>query len=164
MHNPQDSDSYKLLHNLAYKETSSFIYTPSNSNIHPRYKHAVVPVYLHRISTRCSLPQDANNHLKFMHSLLSCRKQDPSKIKTKTRMFFLKKKGNIFRSVPLRTKSTTVKFDSWSRRHIFMESVIRKAFGSKLMVLYKSCRNIGSILCPKRNVIKRLSRILNLNK
>ena len=56
---------YKLSHTLAYKEHSNFSFTPSSSNIHQRYKHAIVPIGLHRIHTRCSLPDDVNHHLRF---------------------------------------------------------------------------------------------------
>ena len=166
MYNSNNDAYYKLLHNLAYKENSSFSYVPANSNIHPRYKHAVVPVYLHRIKTRCSLPEDANHHLNFMHSLLSCRMQDPEQIKFKTRKFFRKEKGKIPKkfSLPPSMKTTTIKFDGFSGRHDFMKSMIRKSFGSRLVILYKSCNNIGSVLCPKRSVIKRLSKMLLQNK
>ena len=37
--------TYKLTHMLAYKENSSFCYTPQFSNIHPRYKAAVIRIH-----------------------------------------------------------------------------------------------------------------------
>ena len=61
--NEAKNESYSPCHVLAYKEISSFSYTPCSSNIHEQYKHAVVPISLHRAHTRNSLQQDVDHHL-----------------------------------------------------------------------------------------------------
>ena len=169
LRDPQKSSSfYKLTHSLAYKEHSSFGYTSSSSNIHPRYKHAIVPIGLHRIHTRCSHPADKNHHLKFLQTILPCRNQDPVQVRLKTHRFFINKtnlkKTTLHLKKPIFDqcrRSTTIKFDNASRRHGFMKAMIRKSFGSRLMILYKSSQSIGSIVCPKRAIIRQLSLLLN---
>ena len=62
-------DSYELTTNLAYKEHSTFTFTPESSNIHKKYKTAIVPISLYRIFSRCSEVQDIDNHLEFLKKL-----------------------------------------------------------------------------------------------
>ena len=90
MHNSSHNLHYNLVHTLAYKDTSTFNYTPASSNVHPRYKHAVVPISLHRIQ-RCTFQNDIDHHLSFMSSLLLCRNQDSSEVKKRTHRFFKNK-------------------------------------------------------------------------
>ena len=59
---------YKITHTLAYKEHSSFCYTPCFSNIHEKYKHAVVPITLFRIHTSCNKTEEVNHDLHFIRN------------------------------------------------------------------------------------------------
>jgi hypothetical protein len=163
VNNPESS--YKVSHTLAYKENSSFNYTPSSSNIHPRYKHISVSTSLHRIHARCTLQEDIDHHLSFMHSILLFRNQDPTQIRMKTKKLFNKKKlkkNSSLVSTQFTFRTTTaIKFDAVSQRHEMMKKLIRRSFGSRLLVVYKSCGNIGPLIAPKRSVIKKLSSMLN---
>ena len=71
-----EKPTYQIVHTLAYKEHSSFSYTPQNSNIHSRYKHAAVPISMFRIHTRCNRDDDINHHLNSMSKLLNNRDQN----------------------------------------------------------------------------------------
>ena len=157
------SDTYSLSRVLAYKELSSFIYTPHFSNIHGSYKHAVVPIYLYRIHARNSHQADVNNHLYFMYKILQDRMQDPVEVKRKTRRFFLKKQGRILFKRPAFKNCCFVKFDKVSNRHHFMYSLLKRSRFS-LRLRYKSGSNLGSLLCPKRRVINTLSHFLKDDK
>ena len=109
LHDPRSSSkTYKLTHRLAYKDHSSFSYTSSSSNIHSRYKHAIVPIGLHRIHTRCSLSADKNHHMKFLQSILACRMQDPEQVLMKV---LLKKTKNHKKAKFEFGKSATLKID-----------------------------------------------------
>ena len=159
---PGYSSNNGLVHTLAYKENSSFSYTPSKSNIHHRYKHASVSTFLHRIHSRCTLQEDIDHHLSFMDSILKNRMQDAVQVRKKLIKFFKKKKNPaIFKPKKFDGKNTSIKFDAVSGRHNFIRTLIKKYLGPKLMISYKSCGNIGSILSPKRAVIRKLSLILN---
>ena len=140
MHNSSHNLHYNLVHTLAYKDTSTFNYTPASSNVHPRYKHAVVPIYLHRIHSRCTFQNDID-YLSFMSSLLLCRNQDSSEVKKRTHRFFKNK-----------MKSSNKNCYCWEKPHLlnlmkfpegiylFINKLIRTSFGSKLLVAYKSCK------------------------
>ena len=158
-------EHYSLCNVLAYKEISSFTYTPSFSNIHSRYKHAVVPISLHRAHTRNTLQSDINHHLQFMARIIKSRMQDPSEVKKKTKSFFSRKKKPLSKTHNILKTSRfknciSVKYDDGSRRHRFLSSLIRKCFKSRLTILYKSVSNLGSLLCPKRKVIRMLSKAM----
>ena len=153
-------DYYQLCRVLAYKEMSSFSYTPWFSNISDSYKHAVVPVSLYRIHTRNSLPEDIDHHLSFMHRILKFRMQDPVQVSRKTKAFFRRKRliGNKHLKKDFSNGVTTsVKFDIVSGRHLFMSNLMRKSCKSRLRIIYRSGSNLGSILCPKKRVIRLLS-------
>ena len=156
---------YKLVHSLAYKEHSSFAYTSMHSNINEKYKHAIVPIYLYRIHTRCTEKADKDSHLYFMSNMLKNRAQDPVVVKTKTRKYFLKKKQ--LRNVQVQAefqnlrKTTSITFDNSNKRHLFLKRTIRNSTQSRLMVVYKSRPKIGSLLCPKRRTIRKLKHYLS---
>ena len=155
-----ENETYGLCRVLAYKEMSSFSYTPASSNIHDGYKHAIVPISLHRIHTRNTLQADIHNHLHFMHKLLQSRLQNPAEVKRKTRNYFLKRSGTTKSRVQKKNDfkdCCIVKFDRVTRRHIFLSSLLRRSF-VKLRLMHKSGRSIGSLLCPKRKVIGMLSK------
>ena len=157
-----NGDYYQLCRVLAYKEMLSFSYTPWFSNISDSYKHAVVPVSLYRIHTRNTLPDDIGHHLSFMHRILKFRMQDPVQVPRRTKVFFRKKR--LISSKHLKQKfsngvTTSVKFDLVSGRHRFMSDLVRKSCKSRLRIIYRSGSNLGSILCPKRRVIRLLSSI-----
>ena len=158
------TDCYKLVHSLAYKAHSTFAFTSKKSNIHAKYKHAIVPISLYRAHTRCTEQADINHHIGFMSSILKTRSQDPKVVKTKTLKFFKKK----YRKIPIsktlqihHRKTTSVVYDSVTKRHVFMTNLIRKSFKDSLMVVPKSKPNLGSILCPKRGIILKLSNRFN---
>ena len=158
------SDDYKLVHSLAYKEHSTFAYTSRHSNIDDKYKHAIVPISLHRAHTRCTQDADINHHLEFMSRILKTRSQDPERIRSGVLKFFRKKHRpseslkNKF--AENRKKTTTLLHDRVSKRHFFMKNLLTRSFRSRLRVVPKSLPNLGSILCPKRRVILKLSRSL----
>jgi len=158
-----ENDSYGLCRVLAYKELSPFSYTPACSNIHDGYKHAVVPVSLHRIHTRNTFQADIHNHLSFMHKILQSRLQNPKEVKRKSRKFFAKKvstsRSRGCSKVDFKD-CCIVKFDKVTRRHVFLRSLLRRSM-VQLRLMHKSGRCLGSILCPKRKVINVLSNILS---
>ena len=153
---------YNVCHVLAYKEMSSFTYIPSCSNIHQGYKHAVVPVSLFRIHTRNILQSDIDNHLSFMSKILKYRDQNPEEVKKKTRIFFKRKR--TLTKPPRKDYSNmlnaTLKFDRVSRRHVFMQKLFQYVHRKNLRIIYKSGSSIGSLICPKRRVIRLLSSSL----
>ena len=159
----KNTEHYGLCHVLAYKEISSFSYTPSSSNIHHRYKHAVVPISLHRAQTRNTLQSDVDHHQHFMSRIIRSRMQDPSEVRKKTLKFFRVKKANKAKKSPknrIFRNFVSLKFDGGSKRHLFIQTLIQKCFKSKLMTLYRSGSNLGSLICPKRRVIRMLSSLL----
>ena len=108
----QEDKYYRLCRVLAYKEISSFSYTPCFSNIFDGYKHAVVPISLHRIHTRNTLQQDIDHHLNFLHKILKFRMQDPIQVRRKNKLFFRRKKfgkGKVFELDYSNTASASVK-------------------------------------------------------
>ena len=156
-------ETYSLSRVLAYKELSSFIYTPYFSNIHRSYKHAIVPIYLYRIHSRNVHQSDIDNHLHFMYKILKTRMQDPAEVKRKTRSFFLKKHNRKSIRRPVYNRCCVVKFDRVSRRHHFMSSMLKRS-QSSLLLRYKSGSNLGSLICPKRRVINTLKRFVNVSE
>ena len=158
-HNTQKS-KYQLVHSLAYKEHSTFSYTSMHSNIHSRYKHAVVPISLYRAHTRCTESEDINHHIGFMSKILKHRNQDPEQVLEKTRNFFKKRmKIRPHKKLVDFKKTTAVTFDSVTGSHVFIQKVLRNSFKSRLRIVYKSKPSLGSILCPKRRIIRKLSQI-----
>ena len=158
-----NTNKYKLVHSLAYKEHSTFAYTSRYSNIHDNYKHAVVPISLHRAHTRCTDNADINHHLNFMSRMLRTRCQDPEKVKSKTLSFFRKKhakEATKKKNSITRKKTTPVLFDRASRRQVFMRKLFKRSFGARLLVVPISKSNLGSILCPKRRIINKLKKTL----
>ena len=85
-------DSYELTTNLAYKEHSTFTFTPESSNIHKKYKTAIVPISLYRIFSWCSEVQDIGSHLEFLNKIVKARKQDEVQVQKKIKNFFNKRK------------------------------------------------------------------------
>ena len=159
-----ETDSYKLVHSLAYKEHSTFAFTSRNSNIHDKYKHAIVPISLYRAHTRCTEQADVNHHIGFISSILKTRFQDPCVVKSKTLKFFKKKHQKNPTSRKLRIlhrKTTSVVFDRVTRRHVFMRNLLKRSFKNSLTIVPKSKSNLGSILCPKRGIILKLSKCFN---
>ena len=146
---------------------SSFTYVQRFSNIPEMYKHAVVPYSLFRIHTRNSLQEDIDHHLSFLYKILKFRMQDPSKVRSKTIAFFKKKKkgdkhkkspyNSNFRNLPV----MFMKFDQNSKRHIFMSKLIRNNCKSKIRMIYKSGSSLASLICPKRRIIRQLSKLCN---
>ena len=132
--------TYKLTHMLAYKENLSFCYTPQFSNIHPRYKAAVIPISLFRIHTRCNKKEDINHHLHFMSKKVESQDQNPDLVIKKTKRFFAKKRLPVVkRLLPhLVVKSTSITYDDMSNRHIFFKRLITRSFACKLRLVYKS--------------------------
>ena len=149
---------YKLVHSLAYKDHSSFSYTSMHSNIHEKYKHAIVPISLYRIHTRCTEQADKNHHLQFMSNVLTTRSQDPNIVHMKTKKFFMKKKNPIKKAPRFLKKTTPILFDKGNMRHVLMRRIFKKSFQTRLMIVYKSKPSLGSILCPKRRIIRRLQK------
>ena len=156
----QINSTYKITHMLAYKENSSFCYTPQGSNIHHKYKAAVIPISLFRIHTRCNRTDDINHHLSFMTKIVKNRDQNPKVVHSKITKYFLKKKGLVTRkcSRHLDVKSTSITYDNVSKRHIFLKGLITKSFASRLRVVYKSRPKLLSLISPKRRVLRTLSR------
>ena len=157
-------EHYSLCNVLAYKENSSFIYTPSFSNICSKYKHAIVPISLHRAHTRNTLQKDIDHHLQFIARIIRSRMQDPIEVKKKTFRFFKMKQQSKKHKVLKKSNfknCVSVKYDDGSRRHCYMRFLIRKCFKTRLTVLYKSVSNLGSLICPKRRVIRMLSSMID---
>ena len=154
------SDSeYKLEHSLAYKEHSSFSYTTMYSNIHDKYKHAIVPISLYRIHTRCTEKPDIDNHLLFMSRILRTRMQDSQVVREKRQKFFKKKKnGGGSTSIKTMKKTTPITFDNGTGRHRFMQNIIRKSVKTQIRIVHKSRPSLASILCPKRRIIRNLQK------
>ena len=158
-----EDETYTLCRVLAYKEVSSFSYTPACSNIYEGYKHAVVPVSLHRIHTKNILQADIDNHLHFMYKILQSRLQDPVQVKKKARKYFLKRAAD---RKPENRKEKDVKdccvvqFDRVTSRHIFIRSLLRRSL-VRMKLMHKSGRSLGSLLCPKRKIIRVLSSIFH---
>ena len=92
---------YTICRVLAYKEMTSFSYIPKCSNIHERYKHAVVTVSLYRIHTRNTLQADIDSHLSFLSKILKHRNQNSIEVKRRTMIFFKKKR---FKTWNLKTR------------------------------------------------------------
>ena len=156
---------YNLSTNLAYKTHSNFSYTPQTSNIHPKYKTAVVPISLYRAHTRCTDPCDVNHHISFMLNICKARNQDMDQVQKKYHKFFQKrKKSGDSRKNPIakiQKKTTPVTYDSVSEQHKFLASLFRDNFvRDSLQVVYKSRLSVGSSLCPKRKTIKKLTNLL----
>ena len=160
MYTDQQETSYNMTHTLAYKEHSSFSYTPSFSNIHSKYKTAVIPISLFRIHTRCIRDEDINHHLSFMIRIVKNRNQDPKLVQEKIENFFSKKRSGKPRKPKqlLKLKTTSVTYDNISKSHIFLKRIISNSFGSKLRLVYKSRPKLLSLICPKRKVIRQLTR------
>ena len=129
--------TYKLTHMLAYKEHSSFCYTPEFSNIHPKYKAAVIPISLFRIHTRCSRTDDINHHLSFMYQMVKHRDQDPEVVSKKIRRYFTKKKilQVTKTSSRLGVRSTSITYDRISNRHIFLKGLLTTSFAYVILIL-----------------------------
>ena len=149
---------------LAYKELSSFDYTSQYSNISSKYKHAVVSTSLYRIHGRNSLQEDIDHHLHFMWRLLKHRDMDQKAVSSRVLAFFQKKRGVLRRRSGLRRSSrmVIVEYDAVSRRHCYLRQLLIRSFKSPLKILYKSGLSIGSILCPKRKVLRYLSKRIKL--
>ena len=159
IYNFMDSkENYKLTYSLAYKDNSTFAYTPCFSNIHDKYKHAVVPISLHRAHTRCTSQSDVQHHISFMSKMVQSRNQDPEVVRQKTRRFFQKSHGTRELKTPAdHRKTTPVLFDSVNLRHQFMKKKVDKYFEPNLRVVFKSKQKLSSEVCPKRLVISKLS-------
>ena len=107
-----ERNNYQLIHSLAYKEHSSFTYTTMHSNIHDKYKHAIVPISLYRIHTCCTEIPDMDNHLLFMSRILQTRLQDPMVVKLKRQNFFKKRRNGLGPSaLKVLKKTTPIVFD-----------------------------------------------------
>ena len=128
---PGNNDAqYQLCNILAYKEISSFCYTPEFSNIHYKYKYAIVPISLHLVHTRNFLQEDIDNHLYFMSKILEHRMQNPAEVRRKTTKYFKKKHCKNLRT---QTKARnndyrnfiTLKYDRNSKSHDFISSLTR---------------------------------------
>ena len=142
-----------------YKDRSSFTYTTMHSNIHDKCKHAIVPLSLYRIHTRCTEKPDMDNHLLFMSRILQTRLQDPKVVKLKRKNFFNKRKNGLgTTALKVLKKTTPIVFDEANGRHKFMHGIIRKSFSTRLRIVYKSMPSLGSILCPKRRIIRKLQK------
>ena len=86
---PAKGQEYGLSTTLAYKEHSTFSYTPKTSNIHEGYKTSVVPISLYRAYSRCTEPRDINHHVSFMKNIVKARNQDPTSVAKKYKSFFI---------------------------------------------------------------------------
>ena len=162
MRDGTSSASYKLVTNLAYKDHSTFTYTPETSNIHQKYKTSVVPISLHRAFTRCSDMRDTNHHISFMKRMVQTRKQNPDEVQRKLNNFF-KKRRLIKPSKEkklVETLTTPVMYDNLSKQHMFVDKLCRDSFGDRIQVVYKSRNKVASVLCPKRKTIKALTQLM----
>ena len=159
---PAKGQEYGLSTTLAYKEHSTFSYTPKTSNIHEGYKTSVVPISLYRAYSRCTEPRDINHHVSFMKNIVKARNQDPTSVAKKYKSFFIKKRrGGV--TVSRRTglvQTTPILFDRVSGQHDFVKDLVRTSFGGQVNVIYRSRSKISSLLCPKRKIIKKLSELL----
>ena len=141
-----------ITHSLAYKTNSSFQFTPSDSNIHRKYKHSIMPIYLHRIFTRCVENSDKNHHLKFMNEILKFRNQNPTEVCERTHHFFKNRKNkNKKQPYACSFKTTPVVYDRSSKRHQIVADIIRRST-KNLRVVYNSMPKLTTILCSKRRV------------
>ena len=161
-----EENFYKLSTNLAYKIHSNFTYTPKTSNIHPKYKTAVVPISLYRAHTRCTDPRDINHHISFMKNICQARNQDMAQVKKKYDKFFQKRrkpasKNNALSDKMIRQKTTPITYDCVSDQHKFVGSLIKDSFTrGALQLVYRSRQNVGSAVCPKRKTIKKVGDLL----
>ena len=78
------------------------------------------------------------------------------KVKEKRHAFFRKKHANIRGSFSKCSEKLSVIYDNTTGQHRFARNLIRASFTRRVHCLYKSRRNVGSLLCSKRKVIKLL--------
>ena len=158
---PEEGLGYGLSTTLAYKEHSTFSYTPWSSNIHDGYKTSVVPISLYRAHARCTEPKDVNHHVDFMKNIIKARNQDPKSVVRKYKSFFKKRHGGKPVSKEKgKVQTTPILFDRVSGQHEFVRDLIKTSFCGQVKVVYKSRSKISSLLCPKRKIIKKLSELL----
>ena len=60
--------------------------------------------------------------------------------------------------------TTPVTFDNVTGQHEIVSKLIANSFQKELRVVYKSRNKVGSVLCPKRGTISKLSKILDTQK
>ena len=159
----EQNQKYSLETTLAYKENSVFSYTPQTSNVHGKYKCSVVPISLHRAHTRCTDDRDINHHIHFMKAIVGARNQDPLTVQKKCEKFFQKRRSGGQKDMKESKKklyTTPVIFDRVSGEHKVVFKLIRESFKNEVQVVFKSRNKVGSVLCPKRRTISKLSKIL----
>ena len=73
----QPDDSTRIFHSfMHYKELNQFDYVPFSSNVASHYKGCIVPSFVHRARTLCSLPGSRAHNYSLLLKLLPFRGQN----------------------------------------------------------------------------------------
>jgi hypothetical protein len=140
----QDDSSSHIIHTfLCFKELSQFDYVPFNSNVALQYKGCIVPSFIHRASTLCSLSSSRAHNYSLLLKLLTCRGQDMDIIHIKFKkaiVSLLHKRAKVFDG---QCRDIAVVTDDESTQvHKMLEKIILRSYGSisrsAPSIIYKS--------------------------
>ena len=150
---------------MCFKELSQFDYVPFNSNVAPQYKGCIVPSFIHRASTLCSLSSSRAHNYSLLLKLLTCRGQDMDIIHIKFKKgiaSLIRKRGRVFDGQ--QRDVSVITCDESSQVHKFLERIIFRSYGSispsAPSIIYKSLPRVMQILCSKRKDIRNIRSYL----
>ena len=117
-----------------------------------------MPSFLHRVFTRCTMPQDVKHHIQFLKTILKHRNQNMKVIEGKFETFFTKRHQPRTRAKAARTRSIlNLKFDAVSKMHLFTQKCILSSYKSsstaKPRIVYSSLPRVMSRISTKRKVL-----------
>ena len=80
----QKNDNIRIIHSfMHYKELNQFDYVPFSSNVSDHYKGCIVPSFVHRARTLCSLSSSRSHNYSLLLKLLPFRGQNMDIIREK---------------------------------------------------------------------------------
>ena len=157
--------TYNMYTTLAWKQMNSFCYQPLTSNKYPTYKDMVVPISLHRIDHRCTDSKDKAHHKTFIYKILESRSQDMDRVRRGfTKYSHNRKVKKVLNILPAKKTvrfkaSYSVTYDATTKTHNFVNSIVKRCdIEGMLRPVHTSLPSLESVLCPKRPLIRRLTR------
>ena len=153
-----ESKSYKLTTTLSWKKQNSYNYINESDNKCPIYKGAVVPVTMTRINRRCTRFDEKQHHSAFIFRILESRGQCPNRIALKREKFIKRLKGKGARALQKPEIVFTTVFDGVSKSHEITKRIISKSARFKISVIHKSLSSSAARICPKRKILKKITK------
>ena len=124
-----------------------------------------MPSFLHRVFTRCTMPQDAKHHIQFLKTILKHRNQNMKVVEGKFESYFSKRRQPRTRAKAARTRAKAartrsilnLKFDAVSKMHLFTQKCILSSYKAsstaKPRIVYSSLPRVMSRISTKRKVL-----------